>query len=241
MKVSKIYLERLRNEAHFEFFVALIVLAVKFPLIVERLGSLFVVLQSLFAKEDAVVDYIRKSDYSAGISAADQRLDVAVIGFKNAVRGALHHFKEEVADAAQSLKNLLNTYGNIVRKNYDEELAAVTNLLQELDGEYAAKVALISGLSEWITEIREAGKELADMLVGRNTEKANKPQDRMVNVRREIDLVYRDIVAKVEALTLVEGDDAYAPFINELNVLVDRFNKIRPHSRAAKNNPAKEN
>jgi hypothetical protein len=51
----------------------------------------------------------------------------------------------------------------------------------------------------------------------------------MVNVRREVDSVYRDIVAKIEALTLVEGDTAYAPLINELNALVERFNKIRSH------------
>ncbi|MDR0682946.1 MAG: DUF6261 family protein [Dysgonamonadaceae bacterium] len=227
MKIVKIDLKSLRNEAHYQFFVALIALIVKFPLIAGKLGNLFELLQRLFAKEDEVVDYIRKSDYSAKIAVADERLDNAVIGFGETVRGALYHFRQEVAEAALSLKNLMKTYGNIIRKNYDEELAAVTNLLQELDGAYASKVGLISGLSEWIAEIRAASEEVAALLALRNTEKAAKPQERMVNVRREIDPVYRDVIAKVEAFMLVEGETEYVPFIRELNELIDRFSKIR--------------
>jgi hypothetical protein len=232
MKLSKIYLESLRNEAHYQFFTAFIALILKFPLIVGKLGDLFGLLRGLFAKEDEVVDYIRKSDYSAKIAAADERLDSAVVGFGEILRGASYHFSPEVADAALSLKNLTKTYGNIIRKNYDEELAAVTNLLQELEGAYAAKVGLIGGLSEWITEIKSANEDMSALLALRNTEKAGKPQERMVNVRREIDPVYRDIVAKVEALTLIEGEAEYAPFIRELNELVDRFNKIRSRKTA---------
>jgi hypothetical protein len=229
MKIIRINLDRLRNEAHYQFFAAIIALIIKFPLIVEKLGDLFTSLQSLFAKEDEAVDYIRKSDYSAKIAAADERLDSAVIGLSETVRGALHHFRPEVVEAALSLKNLIKAYGNIVRKNYDEELAAVTNLLQDLNGAYATKISLIGGLSEWITEIKAASDNMTALLALRNTEKADKPKERMVNVRREIDPVYRDIVTKIEALTIVEGETAYVPFIKELTELIDRFNKIRSH------------
>jgi hypothetical protein len=207
-------------------------------LIIGKLGDLFGLLQGLFAKEDEVVDYIRKSDYSAKIAAADERLDSAVVGFSETVRGALYHFRQEVADAALSLKNLMKTYGNIIRKNYDEELAAVTNLLQDLEGAYAEKVGRINGLSEWITEIKSANENMSALLALRNTEKAGKSQERMVNVRREINSVYRGVVAKVEALALVEGETEYTPFIRELNELVDRFNKIRSRKTAKEDDKA---
>ncbi|MDR2026153.1 MAG: DUF6261 family protein [Prevotellaceae bacterium] len=229
MKVNKVYLENLRNEAHYQFIAAVIALAVKYPFIVGKLGDLFASLQRLFTKEDEVVDYIRKSDYSAKIADADQRLDNAVTGFSETVRGALRHFNSVVADAAQSLVNLIGTYGNIINKSYDEELAAVTNLLQELGGAYAEKVNAISGLSEWIAEIRDASENVATLLALRTAEKAGKPQERMVNVRREVDAAYRGVVAKIEALTIVEGETEYVPFIHELNALVEHFNKIRPH------------
>ncbi|MDR2680909.1 MAG: DUF6261 family protein, partial [Tannerella sp.] len=167
------------------------------------------------------------------ISAADSRLDGIVTGFGEIIRGALHHFNPHVADAALSLQNLFKTYGNIARKNYDEELAAVTNLLQDLEGAYADRVMLITGLSEWVKELGTASRELADLLALRNTETAEKPQVRMVNVRREIDPVYRNFVARIEALSLIEGESDYIAFINELNALVERFNHIRPHQRPA--------
>ena len=237
MKIVRITLDKLRNEAHYQFLTAVIALIEKFPLIAGKIGDLFVILRSLFAKEDEVVDYIRKSDYSAKIAEADRRLDDAVVGFNETVQGALYHFREEVADAALSLHNLRKTYGNIIRKNYDEELAAVTNLLQELEGAYAAKVSLIGGLYEGVTEIKAASENVATLLALRNAEKAAKPQERMVSVRREIDPAYRNIVAKIEALALVEGETEYVPFIRELNELVDRFNKIRSR-KTKKDNPS---
>lgn len=233
-------MERLRNEAHYQFIFSVIALVLKYPLIAEKLGSLFDLLQQLFKKEDEVVDYIRKSDYSAKIADADHRLDSAVTGFGETVRGALHHFNPEVVDAAQSLKNLLKTYGHIPTKSYDEELAAVANLLQELEGAYKAKVDLISGLFEWITEIRSASESVTTLLALRNAEEASKPQERMANIRRETDPVYRDIVVRIEALSLVEGDDAYAPFVNELNALAERFSRLRAH-KTGKNGEANEN
>jgi hypothetical protein len=229
MKINRVNLDRLRNEAHYQFIVAVIALTVKYPFIVEKISGLLTLLQNLFTKEDEAVDYIRKSDYSAKIAEADRRLDNAVTGFVEAIRSALHHFSFDVADAAQSLTNLLKTYGNIIHKNYDEELAAVTNLLQELDGAYKPKADLIAGLPEWITEIRAAGENVAALLALRTAEKAGKTRERMSNVRREVDHAYRDIVAKIEALALVEGETAYEPFISELNALVERFNRIRSH------------
>jgi hypothetical protein len=229
MKINRINLERLRNEAHYQFIAAVIALTVKYPFITGKISDLFTLLQNLFTKEDEVVDYIRKSDYSDKIAAADLRLDNAVTGFIETIRGMFHHFDPNVADAAQSLINLTKTYGSIVRKNYDEELAAVTNLLQELEGAYKSKLDAINGLSEWITEIKAASENMTTLLALRNTEKAAKPQERMVNVRREINIVYRDVIAKIEAFTLVEGETAYTPFIQELNALVERFNKIRSH------------
>jgi hypothetical protein len=240
MKISRIYFGNLRNEAHYQFIAAFIALVIKYPLIEEKLGDLFVLLQRLFVREDAAVDYIRKSDYSAKIAEADRRLDNAVTGFSETVRGALHHFSPEVVDAAQSLKNLLKTYGNIIRKHYDEELAAVTNLLQDLEGAYAEKVRLIGNLPEWVTEIRSASEVVTALLASRNAEKAGKPQERVVNIRREITPVYRYIVARIETVALTEGDSAYAPFVQEWNALVERFNYIRLQHKAEKNANANE-
>ena len=235
MKILVLYLSRLRNEAHYQFFADLIALIHLHPVIREKILIWFEKLVEIFNREDEVVDFIRKSDYTVKIAEANRRLGKAVVGFSETVQGATHHFNPEIAEAALSLKNLLKTFGKIIHKNYDEELAAITNLLQELDGPYSSKVELITGLSEWISEIREASNLLTTLIALRNAEKAAKPQERMNDIRREIDPVFRDLMKRIEAFSLVEGETPYASFINELNALIERFNHIRPHKTLKKN------
>jgi hypothetical protein len=235
MKTIKINFRHLRNEAHFRFFSAFIALFVEFPFVGEKVSALLERLRVLFAREDDVVDLIRKSDYTAKIAAADQRLDKAVVGFGDTIRGAIRHFNDNVADAAISLNNLLRGFGTIISKTYNEEIAAVTNLLQELETpKYASSVALISGLDGWITEIRAACNECITLLDARTSETANRPNERMVNIRREIEPVYFDVIARIEALILVEGETEYSDFVNKLNALIDEFNKLRPGKRSGK-------
>jgi hypothetical protein len=236
MNIIKIYLSRLRNEAHFRFFSAFIALFVDYPAIAAKVLAQLEQLKALFAREDEAVDFIRKSDYTAKIAAADERLDRAVVGFGDAVRGAINHFNAGISDAAISLSNLLRTYGRIINKAYNEEIAAVINLLQELDSpKYATATTLISGLTEWITEMRVACDELVALLDARTTETATRPSERMLNIRREIDPVYDSLIARIEAFMLIEGETEYAGFVNKLNALIDEFNKLRPRKKSGTN------
>jgi hypothetical protein len=234
MKILKIYLTLLRNEVHYQFFESLIAILSKFPYVKDKIAAQFRRLSELFAKEDEVIDLMRKSDYTAKIAAADHRLDRVVQSFGGVVRTALNHFNPAVADAAQSLLNLFKSFGRIPSKSYREEIAAVTNLLQELRGGYAAKVALVDGLNGWIAEMDAAKAELTTLLDSRTSEKAARPQERMLNVRREIDAVYLDLITRIEAFMLFEGESEYAAFVRELNTLIDEVKKIRPHHRKKK-------
>jgi hypothetical protein len=236
MNIKKINLGRLRNEAHFQFLTAFIALVNKFVAIKVKIADLFELLLGLFAKEDLVVDFITKSDYTGKVSEADHRLDRTLVGFGEIIRAALHHFDPNVTDAAQSLQNRLNSYGKIISKSYDEEIAAVTNLLQDLESPYyQEKINFIIGLASWVEEINVANRELARLLETRNVEIAGKPQERMKDVRREIDPVLRRIMERIGALALIEGEEEYAGFISEFNALVDRFNHIQPHKTATEN------
>jgi hypothetical protein len=236
MNIKKINLGRLRNEAHFQFLTAFIALVDKFVAIKVKIADLFELLLGLFAKEDLVVDFITKSDHTGKIAEANHRLDRTLVGFGEIIRGALHHFDPNVAEAAQSLLNRLKSYGKIISKSYDEEIAAVTNLLQDLGSPYyQEKINLIDGLNPWVEEINAANLELIRLLETRNVETAGKPQERMVDVRREIDPVLRRIIERIGALALIEGEEEYAAFINEFNALADRFSRIQPHKTATEN------
>jgi hypothetical protein len=234
LKILKISLILLRNEVHYQFFESLIAILLKYSYVKDKIAEQFQRLSELFAREDGAIDLMRKSNYTAKIAAADQRLDRAVQSLGGILRTARNHFNPAVADAGQSLFNLFKSFGDIPSKSYREEMAAVTNLLQELHGGYADKITLIEGLDGWITEMEAAKTELTTLLDSRASEKAVRPQERMLNIRREIDAVYRELIARIEAFILVEGEPEYAAFIRELNTLIDEVKKIRPHHRKKK-------
>ena len=48
----------------------------------------------------------------------------------------------------------------------------------------------------------------------------------MKEVRRDVDKAYRAITTRIEALVVVNGPEAYTPFINELNIRIEKYNNI---------------
>ncbi|GKT34449.1 hypothetical protein ADUPG1_002818, partial [Aduncisulcus paluster] len=72
----------------------------------------------------------------------------------------------------------------------------------------------------------------------RYSEDAEKPQYNMKTARLETDKTYRAITERIDALIIVNGDDAYAGFVNELNLRVEKYNRIlsQREGRNAKSN-----
>jgi hypothetical protein len=147
---------------------------------------------------------------------------------------ALHHFDPATVEAAQSLLNRLDAFGNITRKSYEEEVLDVNLLLGDLrSAEYAAKASLV-GLNPWIQELQTAENDFEHLLEQRNVETSRKPQGRIKDVRRDLDTVYRRIVDRIDAATTLEdGSTTYDEFIAELNARITYFNH-HAHQHARK-------
>ena len=60
----------------------------------------------------------------------------------------------------------------------------------------------------------------------RYSEEAGKPQYNMKTARQETDKAYRTITERIDALMIVNGEEAYAGFVNELNQRVEKYNKL---------------
>ncbi|MDR1119904.1 MAG: DUF6261 family protein, partial [Dysgonamonadaceae bacterium] len=74
-------------------------------------------------------------------------------------------------------------------------------------------------------------------ILDRNDEAAGKAdQVKMLDTRRQTDRCYLDIVERIEALALIQGDAAFVDFANALNANIERY-KISL-SRRAGNKPA---
>jgi hypothetical protein len=232
-KILTVLLQKFRNEAHLEYMILFRKLIQKFPNIQTLIVTLYMEFSNLVDQEEQLINTMRKSDYTQQITEAAQRVDRAIIGMHEAIRSHLYHFDLAVVAAAQSINNRFDAFGDITRKSYGEETAVVNLLINDLNStDYSAKVTLL-GLTAWLTELQNAEVVFEQLIALRATEAANKPQGKIKNIRKKIDILFHKVIALIAAADTIDDTGAYEQFINELNVETTYFN-THTHQHAKK-------
>lgn len=231
MKVNDFSLIRLRNEEHFQFHTSFSDLVVATNATNLKIEALFAVYQPQLANELKSLDVVRKSSISDDLLVADSDRDDTIRGFRNGVKSGLNHYDANVQAAAKRLQILLDTYGDLPTKNYDAETGAINSLVSDLKGTYAADVATM-GLTGWVNELAARNTAFDDLKNNRYSDEASKTMLHMKAERRKTDSIYRQITERINALIIVEGEAAYAGFVNELNKRIEGFDNTVTLRRA---------
>jgi hypothetical protein len=228
-KILTVYLHFFRNEAHGEFMVVVRNLIQKISIIQTLLAMYFTDFKNLIEKEQQLINAMGKSDYTAQIADAGHRVDRTIVGMNEVLASALHHFDVNVVNAAKSLRNRFDDFGNIAKKSYEEETYAVNLLITDLlSADYAAKVNTV-GLKPWLTEL-QAAEAAFELLFGqRNVETFQKPQGTVREVRHDLDVIYRKMADRVNAAATMDSSNSYDAFIGQLNVEIAYFNDHYHH------------
>ena len=224
MKISKIHLNHLRNDAHFQFHTELKEYVEKIgaggilPKIMEQLN----VYLPLYVKLDEGLKKVNKSAITKQIQEADKARDEIWSGILDMNKAATKHFESNVRDAADRLKILFDTYGNLANQPLNEETSAIYNLLQDLEGKYAADTKTV-GIDKWATELKARNKAFSNLMKERFDETADKCDVVVKQARAELDKAYNTIIERINALAIVEGAAAYEGFIRKWNAVVDKY------------------
>ncbi len=225
MKIQKIHLINLRNEEHYQFQTDFKGLVDYYTAAALGIEVAYAVYLALYADESTALDMIRKSAITGKITEADLLRDITFRGLSDAVKAAGNHFNSSVKEAAARLQVALGHYGNLTLKPYDEETAAIAALITDLRTTYAPDAA-ITGITDWINELQANNTAFNTLKKERYTEKAGKTQLRMKEVRTEIDVAYRTIAERINALIIVNGEATYTEFVNELNQRIEQYNLV---------------
>jgi hypothetical protein len=222
MKIKRIVLNKLKNEEWFNFFT-------EFKTFVEEITpealdieELFVVFTGLYAMADDTLEQIRKSDFTSLIIQQDDARDNAFRGLESSVRVSLRHYDAKKRTAAERLVSLFEHYGNVADRPYNEETATVYNFLQDIRNRYEPEIAVLK-LAGWLDELERTNNEFEKNVLERNREYAGKTELNMLDIRKKTGRVYLDVLERIEALSLVKGDETYAPFIRTLNANIERY------------------
>ena len=224
MRIPKVRLQRLRNEEFFQFFT-------EFKELVETSGIETGILGeypkfvSLYHDLDVVLELIRKSSYTAELAKFDSLRDMTFGGFRDTVKAFLSHFEEEKQRAAAKLMLVFNQYGNLSMKGYAEETASIYNLLQEICEKFGNELATLS-LQAWVDKLNEYNNHFSTLMNARDREKSLKPPMRIVDVRRDMESCYANMVRCLEVATILNSGHTLTPFINELNSKIERYKNV---------------
>jgi hypothetical protein len=228
--IKAIYFHHLRNEAHYQYLVEVQRLLYSYSTVAVIVEDLLPPFYVLIALEGKLVDGMKASIYTEEVAEADQRVDRSLVGINSSITAGLHHFDPAIVKAAKALELRLKAFrGSIEKKSYEEEAAAVSILIADLQGEYAPQVAAV-GIGTWVTELAAAHTKFEKLFDARDKERSIRPQERIVDVRRKVDGDYHQIVERIDAYNVLHaGDPKCILFVNELNTKITYFNDHNHH------------
>lgn len=221
LKIKSSHNNQFRNSEHFQFVTEVKDLLTQYRSILNG-TTLAAQFTACYAGEDEALKKIVKNAATATIAEADHTRDVTFRGLADTVQAAVNHYKPAVAAAAKRLKIVFDTYGNLSAKPLNEETADIYNLLQELTGKYAPDVELL-GLTAWAKKLSDDNLAFKNLVKERNNEVSAATQLKMKTCRAATDLVYYVIVERINALIIVNGEEAYREFVNKLNTFIDKY------------------
>jgi hypothetical protein len=225
MNIERVDFRSLRNNEHFQCQTEFKALVENYqhPLNIDALFNDNYL--PLYAEEDEAILKISKNTFTEDRLEADRRRDMTFRGMVDMSKAALNHFDENIVASAKRLKILFDTYGNIAQLPLQEETSAIYNLLQELGEKYSMD-ASAAGLSPWIIKLTEDNNAYEELVKKGYSEEAAKTELRVKEVRTKIDKVFRQIIDRLEALMLIEGESNYIEFVKKLNVQLEKYSNI---------------
>ncbi|MDR1919262.1 MAG: DUF6261 family protein [Tannerellaceae bacterium] len=205
MKVVRITLPYLRNEEWFKLQTDFRETVNKYGAENLNIGELFNRSSSVYYRADELLEVLNKSTYTQKLVKDDRERDELIRGLFNSTKSSLKQPNEAKKNAAERLNILFQKYRKpTLSGTYLEESSAIYNLLQDLDGPYAAEVALL-GLNDWVEAIREAQQRFLDSHSQRTQENVAKPKMELRPVRSELNALYQGMIGTCEIRLLADG------------------------------------
>ena len=245
LRVDKLPFRQMRHELYYAYHKNVLSIVDRLSpeaLLVIGISAMLVPYRKCFEILKAALDIVFKSKYSDDFIEADRERDRIFMGFKSAVRTMLYHFNTAYHAPAKRLMDLFKHYGNVTKKSYNEESAAIEDFLRELeDREDLQDDMKTLQLLDWRDRLEAYNTRFYDLTIQRYEERAAMPASRMKDVRKETDQYFRVIVAHLDALlTLNNTAPELLNFVAELNAITKDYKEVIGRQRTNKPEEPKE-
>ena len=177
---------------------------------------------------DAFDDALKASSTNpatATATATDDARDASWRGANNYVTAMCAHPTAEVAANAAEAKSLFDKYGDPTKLAQTEESGVLHNLLQDLEALDSSKRTALN-LDVWIADLKTKEEAFLAAATARTEADAARQVGIVKETRTAAEAAYRSLVDTVNALAMINGDTAYATFIDHVNAMIERQKAI---------------
>ena len=135
------------------------------------------------------------------------------------IKAMTAHPNPELAAIAERVKAEFDKYGDVTYLPVVQESGALHNLIQDIQAIPAQDRSKIH-YEEWFNALDTAENNYLAAVAARTDVRSEKEVGAVKRTRTEAEAAYTHLVEVVNLLAKVEGDTAYLPFINRMNVLI---------------------
>ena len=221
-EIQSIFLGNMNNAAHFLFVSNMAERAEKDAAVYEKCKAQVAALREAVTAEDENLQISAKSLTTDKIAAADRLRDQLYAGYKKAVAGYVNFPMESMADAAKVLNQHIKDYKIDVQAQLDKETGLLVNFVQDLEDKFAEQVKTLS-LGAFVEKLKSANEDVRSLTSQRTDERSAKTAGALKAARVASDEAYKLLTMHVNAHALIEGEEAYAAFIDYANTEIAHF------------------
>jgi hypothetical protein len=231
MEIANLNLHNQRNGGHYQFLTDFNDFVIRYSPQLLGIVDAYEAFKLKYQDEIEAYKAITKSATTEAIANADHDRDITFRSTTDIARTALNHYDTNAHNAAKKVNVILDQYGDLASKPYDEETGGIENLVKDLRTKTGRDIVII-GLVPWVDMLESQNITFKALEATRNSEEANRSELRMKQVRLEIDAAYRKITKRINALIEVNGEAPYAGFVKELNARIGRAQDAIAQSKA---------
>lgn len=178
------------------------------------------------------------NSYTQARTQADSEADFVWSGLRYSLQGLSYHPQAELRAIGEKAYAIVKKYGAPSAMSYDEQYPNMLGLINELNTLPAADLTT-AGLQVWLTTMQEK----YDKFVAITSEGIAEENERQVGISNQMRLeaqdAYAALVMRVNALCVVMGEENYAEFIGNVNIIINQT-KANLSSRNTRNSKEKE-
>jgi hypothetical protein len=212
----------LPNDIQFEFHVENISIFHKFGTDALGIQEYMEPFINALKNEQIALEHIVKSEETEPIAVADILFDYSFASMRDYVNSCLKQYNEGIYFSAKKIQAIFEKYGNIALLPYRQQLSASLNLTDELN-KHSEDIRTID-LTPQMKTYEIARKELIVLLNKRTDEIAQRTDFRAKETRRQVDLIYLQILDRLESMINLHGKDFVPGFVSKYNAHATEYN-----------------